>query len=269
VEEVEVWEKDRKSHCFRGESESVLAHVKRRPILEELVWGALVRTRNRCANCNASSDTLLHRQFLDVNLVDGLSTLPELYARWASEFRGADTVCPVRCPGGCAYTQYFLEREPPVLFFRLLRFRPTADYLSTERINRDIAIPEKFTILRSGPYQIAAVVMHHGSSIGSGHYTTLVWEGNREGAARYRWYNDGDMSEAMTWSAVRRARFWGTRTTLGVGAYIVCYVRVRFWGDAVGDGSDRVPYQRDSQTVDVAKASFRGKPAVGAAAGER
>ena len=141
MREIEAWERYRKGSRFRDENESTLARLKNRPILEEFVWGALVRTRNRCANCAATSDTLLHRQFIDLHLEDGFSTLNGLYGRWASEFRGAGTVCPVLCPGGCAYTQYFLEREPPVLFVRLLRFRPTDDYLSTRRINREIEIP--------------------------------------------------------------------------------------------------------------------------------
>ena len=253
VEEIEAWERDRKTSCFRGEDETTLERVKTRPILQEFVWGALVRTRNRCAKCAGSSDSVMHRQFLDLNLVDGYDTLQGLYERWATEFRGADTVCPLRCPGGRAYTQYFLEREPPVLFFRLLRFRPAEDYGSTFRINRDIRIPEKFTILRSGPYQIAAVVMHHGNS-------TLCWEGSRGDEDRYRWYSDAQVSTDMTWSQVQRTRFWDNRTTVGLGAYIVCYVRAGFWGDAVGDGSECVPYQRDSHTVDVAKSMFRGRP---------
>ncbi len=69
VEEIEAWEKDRKTSCFRDEDETTLARVKTRPILQEFVWGALGRTRNRCANCAGSSDSVMHRQFLDLNLV--------------------------------------------------------------------------------------------------------------------------------------------------------------------------------------------------------
>lgn len=257
VEEIERWEKDRKRSCFREEDGTTRAQVESRPILQEYVWGAMVRTRNRCANCEGTSDTLMHRQFLELNLVDGTVTLQGLYERWASEFRGADTVCPLRC-GGLAYTQYFLEREPPVLFFRLLRFRPTADYRSEIRINRDIAIPEKLMILRSGAYQFAAAVMHHGGSTRSGHYTTLCWEGSRDGEERYRWYSDAEVSTAMTWAEVRRGRFYDG-SSIGRGAYILCYVRVGFWGDAVGDGSECAPYVRDMHTVGVAKSLFRGR----------
>ncbi len=204
-----------------------------------------------------SSVTLMHGQFRERNLVDGTVTLQELYERWASEFRGADTVCLLRC-GGLAYTQYFLEREPPVLFFRLLRFRPTADYRSEILINRDIAIPEKLMILRSGAYRFAAAVMHHGGSTRSGHYTTLCWEGSRDGEERYRWYSDAEVSTAMTWAEVRRGRFYDG-SSIGRGAYILCYVRAGFWGNAVGDGSECAPYVRDMHTVGVAKSLFRGR----------
>ena len=50
VEEFGVWERDRKRSRFREEELEVQRRVEARPILDEHVWGALVRTRNRCAN---------------------------------------------------------------------------------------------------------------------------------------------------------------------------------------------------------------------------
>ena len=258
VEEVERWEKGKKQSCFREEDEVTREAVEARSVFHGHVWGALIRTRNRCALCEGTSDSLMHRQFVDLNLVDGIGSLHGLYENYFSEFRGAETVCPVGCRGGLAYTQYFLEREPPVLFFRLLRFRPSQDYMSEVRINRDISIPEKLDILRSGPYQIAAVVMHHGVNTGSGHYTTLCWEGSPGGEGCYRWYSDEHVGAAISWDQVQRQRFYDG-SSVGFGAYILCYVRLGFWGDAVGDGSERTPYARDVRTVDVAKSMFRGK----------
>ena len=49
-------------------------------------------------------------------------------------------------------------------------------------------------------------------------------------------------------------------TRLADGAYILVYVRSRFWGERVGDGSERTPYVRDPATVSVAKSLFRGEP---------
>ena len=45
------------------------------------------------------------------------------------------------------------------------------------------------------------------------------------------------------------------------GAYILCFVRVSFWDDSVGDGSESVPYIRDAGSVAVAESFFRGQPA--------
>ena len=258
VEEVSQWEKDRKASCFRDEDAGTRARLEERSILDEHVWGALVRTRIRCAQCEGTSDSLHARQFVDLNMVDGLGTLQALYENYVSECRGELTRCPVAC-GGLGYQQFFLEREPPVLFFRLLRFRPSDDMLSEVRVNRAIALPEKIDFLRSGPYQFAAAVLHHGDNTGNGHYTTLCWEGNWAGEDRYRWYDDERRSwEMMSWREVQRGQFRGR--SVGLGAYILVYVRAGFWGDAVGDGSECTPYARDPRTVDVAKSFFRGKP---------
>jgi len=258
VEEFQVWEKDRKRSRFRGEELEVRRRVEARPILDEHVWGALVRTRNRCAQCSASSDTLKHRQFIDLNMVAGVVTLKGLYTEFAKEFRGAETRCPSLC-GGFAYQQYFLEKEPPFLFFRFLKYKHRADFSGYDRINVDIAVPDRIDFLRSGVYQLAAVVMHHGQSTQSGHYTTLCWEGAKDGEERYRWYNDAEVTSAMTWAQVRGRRYYDG-STIGFGAYILCYVRVCFWHDSVGDGSESVPYLRDGRSHDVAKSFFRGRP---------
>ena len=60
----------------------------------------------------------------------------------------------------------------------------------------------------------------------------------------------------MTWSAARDAELRGTQ--LGVGAYILVYTRVRFWGDGVGDGAERAPYLRDAGADAAAEMYFRG-----------
>ena len=66
------------------------------------------------------------------------------------------------------------------------------------------------------------------------------------------------MEILLFWVEVQRQRFYDG-SSVGFGAYILCYVRVGFWGDAVGDGSECTPYARDVRTVDVAKSMFRGK----------
>ena len=66
------------------------------------------------------------------------------------------------------------------------------------------------------------------------------------------------MEILLFWVEVQCQRFYDG-SSVGFGAYILCYVRVGFWGDAVGDGSECTPYARDVRTVDVAKSMFRGK----------
>ena len=258
-EEFGMWEKDRKRSCFGGEALEVQRRVEARPILKEYVWGALERTRNRCANCPASSDTLNQRPFIDLNMKDGIATLQGLYVELVKEERSPETRCPISC-GGLAYQQRFLEKESPILIFRLLRFRHRADY-SEEKVLTDVTLPERIDFLRSGPYQLAAVVMHHGAFTNVGHYTTLCWEGARDGEARYRWYSDDAISSAMTWAQVRRRTYYDG-SSVGSGAYMLFYVRTGFWSDSVGDGSERVPYLRDVQSEEVARCFFRGQPVV-------
>ena len=74
----------------------------------------------------------------------------------------------------------------------------------------------------------------------------------------YRWYDDNKVSGVLTWQEVCSRSYVGT--SLGVGCYVLVYVRDRFWGAGVGDGSERTPYLRDSASVDAAKRFFRQRP---------
>ena len=206
-----------------------------------------------------------------LNLASGMTSIRSLYEFHVEETRGAGTRCPAfessTCRG-CGYSQAFVEREPPVLFLRLLRFdlrrtgrlRPDgSEEFVPYRVNTAIDVPQEIDFLRSGPYRLAAVVMHHGMFMDSGHYTTVCWEGNVDGEDKYRWYNDESVGSLMSWEEARRRRYWGG-TSLSRGVYFLVYVRSRFWGDAVGDGSECTPYLRDAQSVAVAKSRFRGDP---------
>jgi len=271
VHELWVAEKRQKRLCLRSESEAALADVQKRPVLEEHVRGSLCRTRVRCAQCRSTSDSLLVRESIDLNLAVGLRSLQALYEYHVGETRGAHTRCPAFEAGrsGCAgkaYSQDFLEREPPVLFFCLLRFGVRRSRRYTERgqqiweefrMHDAIDFPQEVGFLRSGPYHFAAAVLHHGASTKSGHYTALCWEGQWAGEDRYRWYNDDAVSGSMTWREVWRTNFGGA--SIGSAAYFLVYVRTKFWGDAVGDGSESTPYKRDAEAVAVAKSRFRGE----------
>jgi ubiquitin C-terminal hydrolase len=279
IDRLTLWEEGEmklQAGAAQGGTAVLQGQLCQRLVIDEHIRGVLCRTRNRCAQCKGASDTLLLRPSLDLNLPPGHSSLKSLYLFHVKEDRGQDTRCPMfeagqsRCKG-LAYSQHFVEREPPVLFLRLLRFgnRGTGKFRFDEvtrrhveiweefRLNCNIDIPERIDFLRSGPYQFAAALMHHGSSPRNGHYTALCWEGCWGGEDRYRWYDDDVVSEAMSWSGVLRRRFGSV--SLAAGVYGLVYVRTRFWGAGVGDGSESTPYARDPFSESVAKARFRGE----------
>ena len=121
----------------------------------------------------------------------------------------------------------------------------------------DIIIPEQIDFLRSGPYQFASAVLHHGDSTQSGHYTAWCWEGIAKGKNRYRWYNDNEVGDICTWEQVTSSTRANAR--LYAGVYIVIYTRIGFWSDEVGDGTEATPYRRDAASTQVAHAHFRGE----------
>jgi len=282
VHELATWEKEAGRKLFASESAAARAHIAERSVLDEFVWGPLYRTRIRCAKCSSASDSLLLRDSVDLNLPVGRRSLQELYEYHVGETRGAGTRCPQfearrsDCDG-CGYMQQFLEREPPVLFFTLLRFDfrrsgrfrvDGTEEFDEVRLNTAITFPEQIRFLRSGPYQFAAAVLHHGTSTRRGHYTALCWEGRSGVENVYRWYNDDAFGRAMPWREAW-CKSYG-ELSLGSAVYFLVYVRTAFWGNAVGDGSERVPYRRDEGSVNVAESLFRQEPVLlegGGAAG--
>ena len=88
--------------------------------------------------------------------------------------------------------------------------------------------------MRSGEYHFAASVQHQGSTLTSGHYVATVWEGDKGGADHYRDISDTVVGESVAWDALPLEE-------LQADAYVLVYVRTRFWGDSVGDGSECTP----------------------------
>ena len=120
---------------------------------------------------------------------------------------------------------------------------------------RKVDFPEVLDCMRSGEYHFAASVQHQGRTLRNGHYVATVWEGAKAGADHYREISDAVVGESVAWDALPLER-------LRADAYVLVYVRTRFWSDSVGDGSERTPYARDSATVEVARRYFRGQPAI-------
>ena len=115
-----------------------------------------------------------------------------------------------------------------------------------------VNFPEVLDFMRSGEYHFAAALQHEGPSIDRGHYVATVWEGAEAGADRYREYRDEDVRDSCARDALPFKR-------LQADAYVLVYVRSRFWSDGVGDGSERTPYLRDRTSLAVARRYFRGR----------
>lgn len=160
---------------------------RHRSVSLDYVWGGLFRSRTRCAQCGAVSDTLLQRPLIEVEFgahASGEVTLRQLWEQHCGETRSSGTVCPVRDSTGCrglAYTQTFLEREPPVLMFWLRRGwqRWRGGALAGEGKHAALVdFPEAIDFMRSGPYHFAGAVMHRGTRVRSGHYVAGCWLGD-------------------------------------------------------------------------------------------
>ncbi len=84
-----------------------------------------------------------------------------------------------------------------------------------------------------------------------------MWEGAHADEDGYREYSDDCPGTRVRWSELPGDR-------LKRDAYVLVYVRTRFWGVDVGDGSESTPYLRDGATLDVARRFFRGRPVLAA-----
>ena len=254
VESLSEYESDKLVSGLRDCTQEQREGVGERRVVLEHVCGMLFRNRVRCAQCTAVSDTMNQFPHAELEMSDNVFTsLKDLWLHHVTEGRAQGCRCPVMC-GANAYSQRFLEREPPVLFFRLKRFyEEIVDGARHGRKDRRrVRFPEVLDFMRSGEYQFAATLQHEGHSLSVGHYVATVWEGAEAGAKRYREYRDDDVGESLTWEALPLER-------LQADAYVLVYVRTRSWNDRVGDGSERTPYLRDRTSEEVARRYFRGR----------
>ena len=264
VESLNQYESDHLVSGLQDCTQEQREGVGERRVVLEHVCGMLFRNRVRCAQCTGASDTLGQYPHAELEMRDNAyRSLKGLWLHHVTEGRAEGTRCPVGC-GSNGYLQRFLEREPPVLFFRLKRFYEEVvnGARRGRKDRRRVSFPEVLDFMRSGEYQFAATLQHEGGSLGAGHYVATVWEGAEAGVNRYREYRDDDVGESLAWGALPFQR-------LQADAYVLVYVRTRFWSDRVGDGSERTPYLRDRASVEVARRYFRGRLAHVASAQER
>ena len=233
-----------------------------RGVLREYILGILFRERSSCTQCCGTCDFLRVRMAIDLNVEEGDHTLQQLFERHCGQQRGQGQKCPLRdttlCEGE-AFKQEYMEREPPVLLMRFLRFYQHPVTLAERRRNVHIDLPQCIDFFRSGPYQFAGAVLHHGDTTAAGHYTALCLESVSSHEQQYRWYDDARCGEPVTWQQCVNQKFAGSPLSLAV--YVVVYVRTQFWSEATGDGTEATPYLRDSGSVELSQHSFRGRAA--------
>ena len=142
-----------------------------RSVIDDCFFGSVFRQREQCVLCKATADVLHSSQrMVSLSLPgDGDYGLECLWAsRFAAMRRGT---CPLAsgCKGG-AVVQTFLEKEPPFLVIHLQRVGP-----GRTRVNCSVAFPRVLgrDVLRTGPYTLAGVVLHWGSTADAGHYTAV------------------------------------------------------------------------------------------------
>ena len=149
-----------------------------------------------------------------------------------------------------------MEREPPVILMRFVRFYQHPITFAEQHRNVHIDLPECIDFFRSGPYQFAGAVLHHGATTAAGHYTALCLENTSTGVQQYRWYDDALSGDLVSWQQCVSAKFLGS--PLSQAVYVAVYVRRRFWNASTGDGMEATPYLRDSGSNDVSERIFRG-----------
>ena len=143
--------------------------------------------------------------------------------------------------------QVFVEREPPVLLVGLKRaievprlnrrgFRVGVAY---RKLQNSVSFPKCIDFLRSGPYRCVGVVRHQGDSTRSGHYLANCWLGGDS----YAVFDDSRVIPCT----------WERFAACGQEAYLLVYVRTRFWAGA-GDGRLVTPYARDEASLAIVEA---------------
>ena len=137
-----------------------------------------------------------------------------------------------------------------MLLFRLKRFYQEVARTGERRNRKDrrrVSFPEALDFMRSGEYQLAATVQHEGPELNRGHYVATLWEGAEAGANCYREYRDDVPGASLAWNALPLER-------LQADAYVLVYVRTKFWSDRVGDRSERYTLSAWSHVASGSKA---------------
>ncbi|KAM9167181.1 ubiquitin carboxyl-terminal hydrolase 42-like [Mergus octosetaceus] len=199
--------------CLNGSTE--LDRSSQATTIIHQIFGGFLRSRVKCLNCKAVSDT--YEAFLDITLdikaVSSVSRALELFVK-AEELDGENcykcSECKKMVPASKRFT---IHRSSKVLTISLKRF---ADFTGG-KINKEVKYPE-YLDLRAYMsqsmgepllYALYAVLVHHGVNCHSGHYICYVKAGNG------LWYQMNDAKVVR--SDIKRV--------LGQQAYILFYIR--------------------------------------------
>ncbi|XP_032063063.1 LOW QUALITY PROTEIN: ubiquitin carboxyl-terminal hydrolase 42-like [Aythya fuligula] len=199
--------------CLNGSTE--LDRSSQATTIIHQIFGGFLRSRVKCLNCKAVSDT--YEAFLDITLdikaVSSVSRALELFVK-PEELDGENcykcSECKKMVPASKRFT---IHRSSKVLTISLKRF---ADFTGG-KINKEVKYPE-YLDLRAYMsqsmgepllYALYAVLVHHGVSCHSGHYICYVKAGNG------LWYQMNDAKVVRT----------DIKRVLGQQAYILFYIR--------------------------------------------
>ncbi|XP_068549739.1 ubiquitin carboxyl-terminal hydrolase 42-like [Anas acuta] len=199
--------------CLNGSTE--LDRSSQATTIIHQIFGGFLRSRVKCLNCKAVSDT--YEAFLDITLdikaVSSVTRALELFVK-PEELGGENcykcSECKKMVPASKRFT---IHRSSKVLTISLKRF---ADFTGG-KINKEVKYPE-YLDLRAYMsqsmgepllYALYAVLVHHGVSCHSGHYICYVKAGNG------LWYQMNDAKVVRT----------DIKRVLGQQAYILFYIR--------------------------------------------
>ncbi|KAM6032739.1 LOW QUALITY PROTEIN: ubiquitin carboxyl-terminal hydrolase 42-like [Theristicus caerulescens] len=199
--------------CLKGNTK--LDRSSQSTTLIYQIFGGYLRSRVKCLNCQAVSDT--YEPFLDITLdIKAVTSVTGALQQFVkteqldSENNYECSKCKKMVPASKRYT---IHRSPTVLTISLKRFAN----LTGGKINKNVKYPE-YLHLRAYMsqsvgepliYALYAVLVHKGFSCDAGHYLCFIKAGNG------LWYEMNDASVDLS----------DIQTVLNQQAYVLFYIR--------------------------------------------
>ncbi|KAM6407695.1 ubiquitin carboxyl-terminal hydrolase 42 [Rhynochetos jubatus] len=179
------------------------------------IFGGYLRSRVKCLNCKAVSDT--YEPFLDITLdIKAVTSVTKALEQFVKpeQLDGENSYKCSKCKKMVpASKRYTIHRSSNVLTISLKRF---ANFTGG-KINKDVKYPEYLdlraymsqSIGESLVYALYAVLVHSGFNCNAGHYLCFIKAGNG------LWYRMNDASVELS----------DIKTVLNQQAYVLFYIR--------------------------------------------